>query len=171
MAGMIGALALTLLIIGAYVGFRALNWDVPSAGVEAIDYLEPVGAIQQQGLEPVYPESLPADWIATRVRVEQGPGAEWGIDMLNPAGRYVGLRQEDASVESLLETYVDEEIEQLDPVDVGGTLSPEWTAYAGADDDRALVAEVDGDTVVLFGRTGTDDLSVIAERLTTVALE
>ena len=42
-AGMIGALLITLLVIGAFVAFRALNRDELDGGPKPVDYLETVG--------------------------------------------------------------------------------------------------------------------------------
>ena len=48
-AGMIGALLITLVVIGAFVAFRALNRDELERRPEAVDYLETVGFVQEPG--------------------------------------------------------------------------------------------------------------------------
>ncbi|HET7070318.1 MAG TPA: DUF4245 family protein, partial [Nocardioides sp.] len=66
-SGMVGALIVTLLVILAFVGFRALNRSDLDVKPEHVDYLAQVRYAQQAGSEVVYPARLPRGWYATNV--------------------------------------------------------------------------------------------------------
>lgn len=174
--GLIGSLIVTLLAIGVFVVFRALTSNDLEVSPEPVDYLETVSLAQDAGLDVVYPARLPKGWIATTVDVVPGPRPEWGIGMLTDAGEFVGIRQENASVDDLLVTYVDEDPAEGDPVDVAGSVATHWRAFSDSGGDHAYAAEVgDGgdvghvgrDTVLVYGSAGTDELREILELLTT----
>ena len=59
-SGMVGALLVTLLVILAFVAFRALNRSNLDVKPERVDYLAQVRYAQQAGSEVVYPARLPA---------------------------------------------------------------------------------------------------------------
>jgi len=65
-SGMVGALLVTLLVIGAFVAFRACNRTDLVVDPEHVDYLTQVGFAQEAGDQVVYPASLPTGWFATQ---------------------------------------------------------------------------------------------------------
>jgi hypothetical protein len=166
--GLIGAMVVILLAIGAFVAFRAVNRDVPDGGPDPIDYLEQVGYAQEADLTVVYPSSLPEGWYATSVTLGQETPPAWGIGMLTDSGSFVGIRQEQDDVEDLLATYVDEEhVDEAPAITVEGSIAPEWQGWTDQGGDRAYAAEVDGETVLVYGSASEADLRTVVERLTT----
>ncbi len=160
-SGMVGALVILLVAIGAFITFRAVTRDDLEVGPEAVDYLEAVGFAQQADWEVVYPSALPADWRATSL--ESQPGRTWGIGFLGPEG-FAGLHQSDRPVTDLLATYVDEETEQAEPVEIGGAT---WTAWRDDAGDLGYVGEVDGHQVLVYGSAPAPALRDLAASLTT----
>jgi hypothetical protein len=163
-SGMLGALVVLLLVIGGFIAFRAVTRDDLEVEPEQVDYLETVRLAQQADLTVVYPPSVPEGWQATSV--ESQPGREWGIGFLTPDG-FAGLHQSDTPVDELLATYVDEETEELDPVDIGGAG---WEAWQDADGDVGYLGEVDGEQVLVYGSVPATDLQDLAASLTTAPL-
>ena len=163
-AGMVGAMLVLLLAVGAFVGFRALNRDELSVEPERVDYLDAVAAAQSDDWRVVYPDALPSGWRATSI--EAAAGVDWGIGFLTPAG-FAGVHQSERSLRDLLETYVDEDTRSRAPVEPGGEIGGRWTAYADAEGDLAYATEVDGQTLLVYGSAPEADLLALAQRLTT----
>ena len=163
-SGMVGAMLVLLLLIGAFLGFRALNRDDLAVEPEGVDYREVVGFAQADGWTVVYPESVPGDWRATSV--DSASEQAWGIGFLSPEG-FVGVRQSGASVDELLATYVDEDVEPGGSVAVDSSISRTWRAYSDAGGDLGYLATVGGHRVLVYGSAPATHLRRLAESLTT----
>ena len=163
-SGMVGALLILLVLITGFVLFRAATREDLEVEPERVDYLEAVGFAQDADWSVAYPPSVPEGWRATSV--ESQPGREWGIGFLTPDG-FAGLHQSDDPVDELLETYVDEDPEELDPVDIAGRP---WEAWRDGDGDVGYVGEVDGQQVLVYGSAPAEDLRDLAGSLTTAPL-
>ena len=167
-AGMIGAMLVTLLVIGGFVAFRALNRDELDEKPTRVDYLETVGLIQEDGGSVVYPPSLPDGWIATSVDFTPGERTAWGVGFLTDDGKYVGLRQEDAPLDDLLATYVDEQPKELAEADFpDSALSETWRVFEDDGGDHGFAAEVGDEWVLVYGSAPREDLESMVESLTT----
>jgi hypothetical protein len=162
--GMVGAMLVLLLAIGAFVAFRALTREELQVEPERVDYLDAVEAAQSADWEVAYPASLPSGWRATSI--DAAAGVDWGVGFLTPDG-FAGVQQSESSLRELLETYVDEETRSLPPVEAGGDLGGRWEAYADAEGDVAYASEVEGQTLLVFGSAPESDLIALIERLTT----
>lgn len=148
-----------LVVMGAYVAFRAVTRDQPDLRPEAVDYLDTVALAQKAGREVVYPESLPTGWIATRTVVGEAPEEDWGVNMLTEEGSFVGVRLDADNLDDLLETFVDEQPTEGDPVDVPGALEPRWRTFTDEGGDTAYAAEREsGAWLIVYGSAGPDDL-------------
>lgn len=164
---MAGAMLITLLALAAFVGFRALNradLDVPPVSV---DYLAVAGRAQEGDLRPVYPRTLPDGWFANSA--EASPVARnpvWGMGMLTDAGRFVGIQQADESVDSLLETYVDDSPEARGEVEVADSVATQWQVFVDDAGDTAYAAEVGEATVIVYGSAPEADLLRVLGLLT-----
>jgi hypothetical protein len=163
-SGMVGALVILLLGIGAFIVFRAVTRDELEVEAETVDYLEVVGFVQEADRTVLYPPTLPDGWRATSVEADR-PDA-WGIGFLTPEG-FAGLQQSEDSTDDLVETYVDEEPEELDPVRIDGTTWEVWRDDAG---DLGYAGEVDGLPVLVFGSAGAPALEGLAASLTSAPL-
>jgi hypothetical protein len=163
-SGMVGGMLLLLLVIAAFVGFRALNREEVAIEPERVDYLETVEFAQEAGWSVVYPRSAPDGWRATSIDSQSEEA--WGIGFLTPDG-FVGVRQSDTSVDQLLETYVDEDTDAEGRVRLDSELAPVWDSWSDSGGDLAYAAEVEGTTVMVFGSAPADDLRTLAESLTT----
>lgn len=165
--GLIGALVVTLLAIGAFVAFRAFSREELEVRPEAVAYLPVVAQAQAAGQRPAYPATLPDGWIVTSVNVARGEAPAWALGLLTSEGEYAGLRQSDAPVDSLLETYVDAEPVEGEPFTLPGALAPSWRTFADSGGDRAYAADVDGQTVLVYGSASQADLETLIGLLTT----
>ncbi|GAA1476502.1 hypothetical protein GCM10009623_09480 [Nocardioides aestuarii] len=161
---MLGALVVLLLVIGGYVAFRAITREDLEVEVDAVDYLETVGFAQDADLTVVYPPTVPEGWKATSV--DSQPGREWSIGFLTPDG-FAGVHQSEASSSSIIETYVDPDANEGDPVTIAGSDWDTWTDEGG---DVGYLGEVDGQQVLVYGSAPPDALRSLAASLTTEPL-
>jgi hypothetical protein len=165
-AGGIGSMIVIVAVVLAYVGFRAFFRDNEAVEPEAVDYMSVVGPAQQSGVPVVYPASLPKGWIATSVDFVPGARPAFGVGMLTDDGKFVGVRQEDTDLSSLLERYVDKNAVKGDTVSVPGALAPEWQEWSDAGGDHAFSATVGDFEVLVYGAAPTDDLLTVVRSLT-----
>ena len=168
--GLVGALLVTVLVILGFVGFRALNRDQPDVQPTRVDYLAAVSAAQGANIDVVYPPALPRGWKATSVDFvpgERGDRPAWGIGMLTDGGHFVGVRQEDASLDDLLHTYVDANPTKGPKLTVDGSVARTWRSFSDSGGDHAYAAEVGHDNVLVYGSASTDDLRRVLDGLTT----
>lgn len=165
--GLVASLVVTALLVIGLVGLRALTSDELEVEPTDIDYLETVGLAQDAGVRPVYPATLPEGWTVTAFDVGTGESPSFGLSLNTDDGAFVGVRQRDAAVEELLEEYVDEDPDELDPIEVTGSVADEWAAFGDRGGDLAYAAEVGEDTVLVFGSAGETILLAVLESLTT----
>ena len=163
-SGLVGALLVLLLVILAFVAFRAVNRDELEVTPEEVDYHEAVGFAQDADWQVVYPTSVPEAWRATSV--DSRPGVLWGIGFLTPDG-FAGVAQRDDSVDDLLETYVDEETSELDAVELDSPVATRWRVFEDDGGDLGYLAEVGEDLVLVYGSAPAASLERLAEALTT----
>ena len=62
-AGGVGSLIVLVVVVLAFVAFRAVFRDNDAVDVEPVDYLAVVAPAQEAGIRIVYPPSLPEGWI------------------------------------------------------------------------------------------------------------
>ncbi|MGZ5399539.1 MAG: DUF4245 domain-containing protein [Nocardioides sp.] len=162
-SGMVGAMLVLLLIIGVYVGFRALNREDLEVEPERVDYLAAARFAQESDRTVVYPPTVPEDWKPTSV--ESRTGDEWGIGFVTPHG-FAGLHQSEGSTDDLLATYVGEDAAEVGPVQIDGSDLP-WQAYEDSGGDVGFLGDVDGEQVLVYGSAPPADLQRLAGSLTT----
>jgi uncharacterized protein DUF4245 len=172
-SGMAGALLVTLLVIGAYVAFRACNRTDLQVQPDHVDYLAQVGFAQQAGDQIVYPAALPGGWFATQLTVDQGRPTELLLSMLTQDHQYVGFVQSPDSTPALLTQYVDASPTSAAPVDVPGAVDgtvTTWDVWTDSGGDTALVARHGGESLLVFGTVSQAQLEQLAGSLTTAAI-
>jgi hypothetical protein len=165
-AGGIGAMIVLVLVVLAFVVFRGAFRDNDAVEVEPVDYLAVVGPAQEAGVPVVYPPSLPDGWTPTSVSFDPGDRPAWGVGMLTDQGKFVGVRQADEDLETLLDTYVDEDAVEGDTITVDGALVPEWQEWSDALGDHAYAATIQGYEVIVYGPAPTEDLLTVVRSLT-----
>ncbi len=170
MSGMIGALVVTLLGIGAFVAFRALNRTDLEIAPEAVDYRALVSQVQAAGDDVVYPSSLPAGWIVTSANYKPGRDRNWDLGALTADDRFAGLHQADTSVERLVADLVDDNAEEGAPVRLDSPLAGTWRTFTDSGGDYAVAAEVGEDTLLVFGSAPPQQIRDLAESLVTTPL-
>ena len=168
-SGLIGALAILLLVIGAFVVFRSVFRDELEVEPEAVDYLEIVAQVQQAGGEVFYPASLPDGWRATSATYDPATGA-FGLGLNTDDERFVGLRQADTDLRSLLSTYVDNEVDGGSETTVETAAGDTWQTWSDDGGDHALSTEVAGEQLLVYGSAGEDELREFAQLLTDESL-
>lgn len=171
--GLVAALVLTVALVVAVMWVLGLFRNDLEVETESIDLADAVAGAQEAGLEPAYPASLPKGWRATAAEVPTDGEGGFEIRMLTDDGRFVGIRQGEASVGALLETYVDEDAASADPYASTGSVAVEWDGYTDDGGDTAYAAALprpngkDSDEVVLvFGSAPAEDLQQIIDLLT-----
>lgn len=160
--GMIGAMLVLLLVIGAYVAFRAVNRAQPGDPVKRVDYQQTLEyAREQAGFRLLAPALLPEGWRATSADFVPRP-VRWHLGILTDQDEYVGLEQSRGSVSDLVETYVDRNAVRGRPVVVDGTPWRSWTDAGG---DTALTRVDGGVTTLVVSSAGRDVLVDFTETL------
>lgn len=172
--GLVTSLVVTVVAIGGLLYFMGAFRPDFEVKPEAVDHLETVESAQQAGLTPVYPAELPEGWIATGVDVTPGDRPVFMVRLLTDDGKFVGVRQEDASLTAMLSQWVDDETEPRKdyavPADVPSPVARDWQGYADAGGDSAYGAEVGGETVLVFGSAPAEDLQAIVDALVVAPL-
>lgn len=165
-SGLVGAMMVTVLFVLVFVGWRALFRGDVDERVEPVDWTESVEVAEEAGLSVVRPRSLPAGWTATSVDLRAGDEPRWGLGVLTDDGRFVGIRQEDASVRDLVETYVDEDAAEGEEVRVESEVSDTWQTWSDEGGDRGYSAEVGDEAVLVYGSAPAEDLEAYLGLLT-----
>lgn len=177
---MVGALLVTLLVILAFVGFRACNRTNLSVSPDHVDYLAQIRDAQQAGARLTYPASLPSGWYATQMTFDQGPPPELVLSMLTPDDQYVGFVQSPKTPAELLARYVDAQATAGPPAHPPGPGGqpgsihqsvPSWDVWTDAGGDTALVARHGNDSLMVFGTATRSQLEQLASSLTTAQVK
>ena len=175
-AGLVGALLVLLLGVGAFVVLRDVNRVDPGGPARPVDYAAPARFAQEAAqFEVLAPRRLPQGWIATSVRFEDDPGQQaWHLGLLTDEQRYIGVEQAERTVEAMVEDFVDEEATQQGEVDVDGATWSRWAepgrdpdadVAEASDADLALVRQTGGVVALVVGRASEDDLTEVAASL------
>jgi hypothetical protein len=166
-SGMVGALIATLLVVGAYVGFRALNRTPLDVHPQHVDYLVQVHYAQQAGAQLAYPPSLPTGWYATNLDYTPSVHPEMVLSMLTGSRQYVGLVQSATPLPQLLTTYVDPSPTQGSAVTLSSAVAHHWSSWTDSGGDTALAAQWNHETLMVFGTASRSELEQVARSLTT----
>jgi hypothetical protein len=169
--GMVGALIVTLLVILAFVAFRAFNRSDLDVKPQRVDYLAQVRIAQRSaphGAALVYPAGLPSGWTATHITFSpDATRPELELSMLTSDDAYVGFVQSPSSVAELLTMYVDPHPHAGPPVTVDGSVVRRWDTWTDSGGDTALSAERGHESLLVFGTVSRSRLQQLAAWLTT----
>jgi hypothetical protein len=162
-SGMVGAMIVLIVVVIGFVVFRAVNRNDVENPVKPLDYAQPAEFAREQARFPLLaPDELPDGWIATSVRFANGRDQSWHLGMLTDEEKYVGLEQQQETVDDMVEEHVDEEAERGDDVEIDGQT---WQTFTDEDDDLALVRETDEVTTLLVGRVSQETLEELLATL------
>lgn len=170
--GLVGAM---LVIVVLVVGLVVLR-NVVFGGQDqerrpvAVDYLSSLQGLQQNGFDPVYPETLPEGWIVTEVGAELSEEPSYRINLFTPEDDFVGIRQETTDLDAMLAEYVDEDTRSEDPLTGVGRVSQTWEGWSDTSGDLAYSAVVNGETVLVFGDVSAVDLAPLVGSLGTTEI-
>lgn len=164
--GLIGSMLVILVGLAAFVAFRELTREVPVTVAEPVEWRPSVAYAAEEGAVVVYPAEVDPDWTVTSAELVTSDPPVWGMGILTDDGAFVGLRQEDDDLDDLLEVFVDEDAEELDPVRLEGELGGEWRTFADEGGDHAYVLEREEDVVLVYGSASTSVLRDFVADLT-----
>ncbi len=170
--GLMAAMIVTVVAVVAFVALRGFVFGEPEGfEPEEIDYVTSVAEVQTSGDTVVYPASLPPGWIVTNFDIDRGTRPAYGFALLTEQEKFVGIRQADESVEDLLTELVAEDPVVKDRTyDASASVAPTWRTYSADGGDLAYVAQVEGETVMVYGSAGAAALEAVVESLTTEPL-
>jgi hypothetical protein len=153
--GMVGAMILLLLVVGAFVVFRDVNRTEPADPVRPVEWRGATSyARGEADFRLLAPGRVPEGWVATSVRFERQDGQSWHLGFLTDEQRYVGLEQSEEPPSTMVEQFVDEEAERGEDVIIDGRT---WQAWSD-ERDNALVREGDDVTTLVVGSVPKDVL-------------
>lgn len=168
--GLIGSMIVLVVVVFGIIVFRGTFRDTPEYQPDDVDYLEMVTSIQQLGLEPVYPPTLPSGWYAKAASFEPSDRPAIDLAFTTADEHTVGLHQEDTGEAGLLDTYVGDGAQQND--DTLTTDLGTWTGWDdSADSDHAWTTEIGDDTILVYSSGDPDELRTFVESLTTAKLK
>jgi hypothetical protein len=151
-------MAVLVVLIVAWIGFKSLTTTDPKSPVSTVDYAPVVTQAKKAAdFALVAPPSLPRGWRATTVRFDDQVPQHWHLGVLTDRDRYIGLEQGDRSARSMVEEYVDEEASRGSRVDVDGRP---WTTYHDSGGDLALVRRDGRATTLVVGHDVPRDVLV-----------
>ncbi len=169
--GLLAAMVVTVLFVGAYVGFRALTRDQPELEPD-VDYASCVAYLQEADVSVVYPQELPSGWRANVIHYARGNPSEWRIGLLTDDDEFVGVVQQEADIDDLLTQYVDENPSQgEDATPANGLGVTVWQTWSDSGGDHAFSTELSsgplaGQSLLVYGSAPVADLETVLGTLT-----
>jgi Protein of unknown function (DUF4245) len=124
----------------------------------AVDWQDSVELADQAGLDVVRPRELPAGWTATSVELFAGDDPRWGLGVLTDDGDFIGIRQQDTSVDELVRVYVDEKAEAGDDASVASDVTDTWKTWSDDGGDHGYATELGDEAVLVYGSAPVDDI-------------
>lgn len=166
-SGMTGALIVTVLFVLAFVVWRGLFRGEADDTPQAVDWQASVELAEQADFQVVHPRELPAGWTATSVDPLFARDApRWGLGVLTDDGKFIGIRQEDASVDELVELYVDEKAEAGPDAMVTSEITDTWQTWSDDGGDHGFSTELGDEALLVYGSAPVADLETYLGLLT-----
>ncbi len=164
--GMTGALIITVVFVLAFVAWRGLFRGEADDTPDAVDWQQSLELAEQADLRVVHPRELPSGWIATSVDLFAGDDPRWGLGVLTDDGDFIGIRQQDTSVDDLVSLYVDEKAEAGDDASVASDITDTWQTWSDSGGDHGFSTEVGDEAVLVYGSAPVEDLEAYLGLLT-----
>lgn len=169
-SGMVGALIVTVLVILGFVVFRSCVRTDLQVKPEHVDYRAEVRFAQRNGVQLVYPATLPHGWYVTNVDYTPTKPPTFGLSLLTASNEYAGFQQSPVTAPVLLAQYVDPNPTAGAPVTLDSGIVRHWDTWTDAGGDTALVAQWHHETLMVFGSATQAELETLAGTLTVARL-
>jgi len=156
--GLIGALIVTLLAVGVFVVVRSLSRAEVEVEREPVDFAAAAEAARGAGFDVVAPATLPTGWTATAVDLEQTDPPLWGMGILTDDDEFVGLRQEDESIDDLVDRNIDEDAVEGEPLSLEGPVGDTWQTWTDEGGDTGYSIEYGAQVLLVYGSAPAEDL-------------
>ncbi len=162
MSGLIGAMAVSLALIGCFFAFSFFQSGSSTDPAPSVDYTGVLAQARSQAPFPVLaPTSLPAGWHATSVDWNgSGPENAWHLGLLTNQDEYVGLEQGNAIAQTFIAEHTRAD-EPGPPVQIAGQT---WQTLTSGN-ETALIHTGDSVTTVVTGTAPESQLVVFAASL------
>jgi hypothetical protein len=165
-SGMTGALVVTVVVVLAFVVWRSLfRGDTDDTPVP-VDWQASVQLAEDAGYPVVHPLELPAGWTATSADLVAVGDKTWGLGVLTADGKFVGIRQEDATQEDLAQTYVDEKADPGEDASIDSDVTDTWGTWSDSGGDHGYSADVGDQAVLVYGSAPVADIETFVGLLT-----
>ncbi len=116
------------------------------------DWADAVRSAQVADLDVVYPRELPSGWYAnTDPSYKGGEEPAWTMSFVKGETSYVGLEFSSRSAQALAQKNVDPQAKEGDEVSIPTDVATTWTEWSDSDGDTGYSADVDGQTLMLWG--------------------
>lgn len=169
--GLIGSMIVLVLVVLGIVVFRGGFRDTPNYQAEPIDYRDLVISVQQAGLKPAYPPTLPHGWYAKDASFLPGERPVFDLVFATDDQHTAGIHQENASARDLVSTYVGTAASEDGDVHLDSPLASTWTAWTDTDGDHAYTTRLGEETLLVYSSGDHDALTSFTESLTTAKLD
>jgi hypothetical protein len=164
-ADMVRSLGLVMLVV-VPIWFFAQAPDSDEAPLREVDPAQSIAAFAADVPAAPVPGSLPAGWRATSASYD-GAQTTLRVGWVTPQGEYAEYAASSEPQEEFLELVAGEQVEQLEPVTVGGVA---WRQLQEPDGSRSLTRSYGSTTVVVGTRratAGPEELRVLLGSLAT----
>lgn len=175
LAGLIGALVLCLLFIVAYIGMRAFSRDELEVQAESFDPVPVVRQFQAEGLQVLYPESVPTGWRATSLDNVPNKYPVFGMGFVTRTdsdATFVGYKWADLSASATARRAMGEDVAEGESVTLDTPeFGTEWTEWShGADTGVSTEYPAEGRTLLVWGTVTRQEMVDFINSLTTDTL-
>lgn len=165
-SGMVGALIVTVVFVLAFVGWRALFRGEAESVVPEVDWQESVELADEAGFAVVRPSELPAGWQATSVDLVAVGDPRWGLGVLTDGEDFIGIRQEDGSIDELVRSYVDEDAAEGEEATVDSEVTSTWRTWSDDGGDHGYTTELGDVSLLVYGSAPVEEIEAYIETLT-----
>jgi hypothetical protein len=169
--GLVGSMIILVLVVIGIVIFRGAFRNTPEYDPEPIDYRSLVVSIQQAGVTPTYPSELPAGWFVKDATFDAGDRPELDLAITTSDDHFVGLHEEDEDLDELVDTYIGTDATEGETVVIDSVVASRWRTFSDPGGDHGYAAEVNGQTVLVYGSAPQQELRTLVESLTTGKLK
>lgn len=156
--GMIGALVVTVVFVLAFVGWRALFRGEADSVVPSVEWQESVELADQAGFAVVRPSELPEGWQATSVDLVAVGDQRWGLGVLTDADDFIGIRQQDTSIDELVRSYVDEDAVEGEDAEVDSDVTSTWQTWSDDGGDHGFATEIGDESLLVYGSAPVEEI-------------